>query len=180
LVSAAVEIVRRVPDVRFTIVGDGPHRDTVLRQARDLGVADHFEFLGQRDDIPALLSAADLFVLPSRSEGLPNAVLEAMGSGLPIVATRVGGIVELIDDGRTGRLVPPDDAAALSSALLELIAHPERAAAFGKAGRIEAEARYSLQAMVSGFEQLYFAEMRARAGAAFASVPHTAIERPHG
>jgi len=111
--------------------------------------------MGHRDDVPALLSASDLFVLPSASEASPNVVLEAMAASLPVVASRVGGIPELVVDGVTGHLVPPADPDALGAALLDLLDHPERGITFGNAGRARIEREYSFERMVMQFETLY-------------------------
>ncbi len=119
-------------------------------------------FLGHRDDVPARLAEADIFVLPSRSEAFPNAVLEAMAAGLPIVASGVGGILELIDDGRTGLLVRPGDAEALAERLCVLMEDEALASRLGAAARNEAHARYSFDRMVSGFEHIYLTELTRR------------------
>jgi glycosyltransferase involved in cell wall biosynthesis len=111
--------------------------------------------MGHRDDVPALLSASDLFVLPSASEASPNVVLEAMAASLPVVASRVGGIPELVVDGVTGHLVPPGDPDALAAALLDLLDHPERGITFGSAGRARIAREYSFERMVMQFETLY-------------------------
>jgi len=100
--------------------------------------------------------------LPSRSEAFPNAVLEAMAAGLPIVASAVGGILELIDDGRTGVLVPAGDADALADVLCRVIADAPQAARLGEAARVDACARYSFERMVGAFEQLYRTELARR------------------
>jgi glycosyltransferase involved in cell wall biosynthesis len=113
--------------------------------------------------VPRLLGESDLFVLPSRSEAMPNGVIEAMAAGMPVIATDVGGIPELVAHGRTGLLVPPGDAAALATALLQLMAAPDRAAALGRAARAEVERRFSFETMVSRFEHIYLAELAARA-----------------
>jgi glycosyltransferase involved in cell wall biosynthesis len=126
-------------------------------------VSSRVRFLGHRDDVPALLAESDVFVLPSRSEAAPNGIIEAMGAGLPVVATDVGGIPELVEHGTTGVLVRPGDATALAGALQQLIADPPRAAAYGRAGRAAAERHYSFDRMVARFEQLYREQLERRA-----------------
>ncbi|HYM25705.1 MAG TPA: glycosyltransferase, partial [Vicinamibacterales bacterium] len=102
LIDAAVKVLARIPDARFEIVGAGPELEALLARVDARRLQHVFAFLGHRDDVPARLENADLFVLPSRSEAFPNAVLEAMAAGLPIVASGVGGILELVDHDRTG------------------------------------------------------------------------------
>jgi glycosyltransferase involved in cell wall biosynthesis/peptidoglycan/xylan/chitin deacetylase (PgdA/CDA1 family) len=163
LIAAVPPILARYPDVEFLIVGDGARRDQLESLARRTGVSDRVRFLGHRDDVPTVLGQADLFVLPSRSEAFPNAVMEAMAAGLPVVATAVGGIPELVAEGRTGRLVPPGDSDALGGALLDLLDRPDRAAEFGRAGRRIIQEGYSYDRMVEQFETLYLGELdRAR------------------
>jgi glycosyltransferase involved in cell wall biosynthesis/peptidoglycan/xylan/chitin deacetylase (PgdA/CDA1 family) len=162
LIDATPRILTRHPDAEIIIAGDGTCRDALIEQARGLGVADRVRFLGHRDDVPAVLSAADIFVLTSRSEAFPNSVMEAMASGLPVVASAVGGILELVVDGRTGRLVPPGKPEALADALLGLLDQPERVEAFGRAGRRSIEQNYSYVRMVDQFEALYLSELDAR------------------
>src|SRR5204863_7072488 len=117
-----------------------------------LGLGDRVRFLGHVEDVPALLGTADAFVLPSLSEAFPNAAIEAMAAGLPVVASRVGGLPDLVDEGRTGVLVPPSDPRALADALTALIADPEAATALGRAAHDEVRARYSFDRMVRSFE----------------------------
>ena len=105
--------------------------------------------------MPDILAAADLSVLPSLSEGLPNAVLESMAAGVPVVATSVGGTPELVEDGVTGLLVPPRDAEALAVAIARLIGNPALARRFGEAGRRRVHDRFSMAAMVRATERLY-------------------------
>jgi glycosyltransferase involved in cell wall biosynthesis len=164
LVDAAAIVGRRFPDATFEIVGDGPERARLVARAREAGVAGVCTFLGHRDDVPARLGASDIFVLPSRSEAFPNAVLEAMATGLPVVASGVGGILELVDDGRTGLLVPSDDPAALADRLCGLMANPSLGATLGGAARAEVEGHYSFDRMVSAFDQLYASELEAGRG----------------
>jgi L-malate glycosyltransferase len=164
LVDAAANVLLRVPDARFNLVGDGPGRDALIERVRSLGLEEAFTFHGHRDDVPAWLDGADIFVLPSRSEAFPNAVLEAMAAGLPIVASAVGGIVELIADNRTGLLVPPDDPASLCTCLLRLMADSSLGSRIGEAARVEAHSRYSFDRMVAELDHLYVNEL-ARRGA---------------
>jgi L-malate glycosyltransferase len=173
LVDAAANVLLRVPDARFELVGDGPCRDPLVERVRSLGIERAFTFRGHRNDIPACLAAADIFVLPSRSEAFPNAVLEAMAAGLPIVASAVGGIVELITDNRTGLLVPADDPASLCARLVRLMADSSLGSRLGDAARSEAHSRYSFDRMVAEIDRLYVHEL-ARRGALPAERPQLA------
>ena len=116
--------------------------------------------------MPALLAQADAFVLPSRSEAFPNAAIEAMASGLPVIGSAVGGLLDLIDDKKTGLLVPPDDPAALVLAMESLVHSPARAAAIGQAAREDVTRRYGFDRMVRGFENLYLQHVQATGTAA--------------
>lgn len=155
LLAAAAAMVGAHPDLRFQIVGDGPRRGELEQLAAALGLGGHVEFLGHREDIPALLAAADLFVLPSRSEAFPNGAIEAMAAGLPVVACAVGGLLDLVEDGRTGLLVPAGDADALRRALESLVSQPARANAMGAAARDAVRQHYSFDRMVGSFQELY-------------------------
>ena len=162
LIAAAALLARDCPDVRYVIVGDGARRAELAAVARTRGVDHIIDFLGHREDVPALLAAADVFVLPSRSEAFPNGAIEAMAAGLPVVASAVGGLLDLIESGRTGILVPPSDAEALAAALRSLHGSPAKARAIGAAARREVLSRYSFERMVRGFEDLYATELHAR------------------
>jgi glycosyltransferase involved in cell wall biosynthesis len=162
LVDAAALVLPTFPDARFEIVGAGPELEPIRARAEARGVSRALAFLGHRDDVAARLAAADLFVLPSRSEAFPNAVLEAMAAGLPIVASGVGGILELIDHERTGLLCPAGDPAALGAAIARLMSDAPLAARLGEAARSEAAARYSFDRMVAAFDAIYVAELTRR------------------
>jgi L-malate glycosyltransferase len=162
LIEAARHVLQHFPDARFEIVGAGPQRESLMERVRGLEVQHAFTFLGHREDIPDRLAAADIFVLPSRSEAFPNAVLEAMATGLPIVASAVGGILELIADDGTGLLVPPGDPASLAARLCELMADPSRAERLGGAARREARSRYSFERMVAEFDRIYVHQLTVR------------------
>jgi L-malate glycosyltransferase len=155
LIDAAVEVLGRHPDATFEIIGDGSERERLIARADERQVRHAFTFAGHRDDVAARLAAADIFAFPSMSEALPNAVLEAMAAGLPIVASRVGGIPELISHGRTGLLVAPGDPAALAANLLRVMNEDGLAARLGEAARVAAEARYSFDRMVTAFDACY-------------------------
>jgi glycosyltransferase involved in cell wall biosynthesis/peptidoglycan/xylan/chitin deacetylase (PgdA/CDA1 family) len=162
LVRSMPRILERYPDARLTLAGDGTCREELATLVRQLGVGERVTFLGHRDDVPALLQDADVFVLPSRSEAFPNSVMEAMAAGVPVIASNVGGIPELVRDQVTGRLVPPGDVDALSNALLTLLGNPQQAEEFGRAGRRVIEQTYSFDRMVDQFQTLYDTELSAR------------------
>jgi glycosyltransferase involved in cell wall biosynthesis len=162
LIASAASIVCHRGDVEFWIVGDGPLRASLERHVQIRGLATRVHFLGERTDVPALLAASDLFVLPSQSEACPNGVLEAMAAGLPIVASRVGGVPELLDSGETGVLVEPDAPERLAEAVIGLMNRPEVALRLGQAAREAAQRRFSLDRMVASFECLYLAELDKR------------------
>jgi len=145
------------------LVGDGPLMDDLKAAARDLGVAERVVFAGPRDDVPDLLAALDAFVLPSRSEAMPVSLLEAMACQVAVVATRVGGIPELVTDDVEGLLVADGDAAGLADALRALKDDGARRARLAAAGRKAAVERYPMARMVGAYEGLY-AELAGRAG----------------
>jgi glycosyltransferase involved in cell wall biosynthesis len=163
LVAAAGRLGGRHPEVEFEIIGDGPRRAALVRQVNLRGLRNRVHFLGERADIPARLAAADLFVLPSRTEAFPNALLEAMASGLPVIASRVGGIPELIDSGVDGVLVNADVPEELAAAIGDLIDRPSLAAALGRAARVKAEQRFGFAPMIAGFTGLYLDALEGRA-----------------
>jgi glycosyltransferase involved in cell wall biosynthesis len=159
LISAAALLFERHPELEICLIGDGPLRASLVRQVNLRGLRSRVRFLGERPDVPEQLAAADLFVLPSRTEACPNGVLEAMASGLPIVASRVGGIPELIESGSDGILVPSDSPRDLADAINDLVERPDAAAALGRAARAKAEARFSFERMIESFERLYLSAL---------------------
>jgi glycosyltransferase involved in cell wall biosynthesis len=153
---AAIPFVRqRVPEAVCVWVGRGPLEAELRARANTLDVSEHLVLLGQRDDVPDLMAAADLFVLPSHFEGLPIVVLEAMAASCPILATRVCGNVDAVVDGVTGRLVPPREPVALAEAMLELLLQPELARQLGRAGRDRLQRRFSADRMCREVGALY-------------------------
>jgi L-malate glycosyltransferase len=155
LLEALSEVKRVIPDATLLLVGDGRLREDLMRQAQELGLSDRVRFLGTRRDLPLIFRALDLFVQPSLWEGLPLALLKAMGAGLPVVATRVSGVREVILDGINGRLVVPADPEALAGTTVELYRDPEARARLGAAARLTIRDNYSLEAMLARLEQLY-------------------------
>jgi glycosyltransferase involved in cell wall biosynthesis len=119
------------------------------------GLMDHVRFLEQRGDVPTILRAADIHLTASHTEGFPNNVLEAMCAGLPVIATAVGGIPELVVNGRTGCLVPARDPAAMAKAVAGLAADPDRMSAMGEAGRKRALGLFSIERSVAALEEIY-------------------------
>ncbi len=162
LIVAAGAITREFPDTRFILVGDGALRKDFEGQVAALGLERHFLFLGRREDVPRILSCCDIAVLPSKAEGLPNAVLEYLAAGLPTVASRVGGNAEIVQDGKSGLLIPPEDSSALAEALLRLLRYPGVAASLGKNALAHA-AEFSFQRMIENTDQLYTELLRSRA-----------------
>ena len=147
---------------RALLVGDGPDRTAVEAEIRSLGLGDRVEPAGSRADVPALLAGADVFVLSSRSEGAPFSILEAMAAGLPVVATDVGGVRELVADGETGLLVPAEDPARLAEALRSLLADPALRRRLGAAGHARARERFDLRALRDAHLELYARELTRR------------------
>ncbi len=150
LVRAAAEVVRQWPETSFNVAGevlDPAYFAELQNLIGELGLTEHFKFLGRATDVSAHLATADLFVLPSRSEGFSNALIEAMAAGLPVIATDVGGNAEAVQPGISGLIVPPEDASALAAAMLLLMSSPEKAQAMGAAGRASVERHFTAAAM---------------------------------
>jgi glycosyltransferase involved in cell wall biosynthesis len=163
LIASAPAIVREFPSTRFVLVGDGEQRRTFELQVASLGLERSFLFLGRRTDIPNILGCCDIAVLPSRAEGLPNAVLEYMAAGLPTIVSRVGGNAELMEDGVTGLLVPPEESSALSVAFLRLLRDPALARRLAQNGHEFAVQNFSFERLVDEVDRLY-SELLPRSG----------------
>jgi glycosyltransferase involved in cell wall biosynthesis len=144
------------------IVGDGPDRPEVEAELARLGLANAVRLLGERRDVPELLAGSDVFVLSSASEGLPLSVEEAMAAGLPVVASAVGGVPELVVDGETGYLVPPGEAGRLAEALRSLLEDPSLRRRMGRSGRARAEALFDLNAFRRAHVELYRRQLAER------------------
>jgi L-malate glycosyltransferase len=154
-VDAFAEVARRRPDARLVLVGEGPELPRIEEAIARHGLASRVRLLGLRTDVARLLRAADLFLLTSVSEGVPLTVIEAMAAGLPVVATRVGGVSEVVEDGATGLLAPPGDAAALAEKVLTLADNCGLRVQMGARGRTRAAARFSETKMLAAYEHLY-------------------------
>lgn len=155
LVRAMALVVRTIPSARAEVAGDGACLAELQALARELGVADHVTFLGEVRDIPGVLARAGLFVLSSQTEGIPLTLLEAMARGLPVVATRVGGVPEVVVEGETGLMVPPSDSEALAAGIRRVLADPGLGEQLGRAGRRRAEQRFDIRRMVGDYEAEY-------------------------
>ena len=155
LLEAAKDVLDKTPRARFAVAGDGPLRAELEAKAKRLGLGDRFLFLGYRSDMPRVISALDVYVLPSLWEGLPLALLEAMAMGKPIVATRAGGNPEIVQDGVNGYVVPPKDVGALGRALIRVCGDDSFRQRVRGLNRDKFEAKFSLRAMVRAHEELY-------------------------
>ncbi|GAC1464071.1 MAG: glycosyltransferase family 4 protein [Chloroflexota bacterium] len=173
--EAAAGLTSLFPTCRFVVVGDGPLRDPLMRQVRELGMGDRTHFLGFRTDARALMEEFDALVVPSLSEGAPLVILEAMSAGVPIVATSVGGIPEQIQDGREGLLVSPGNAPALRDACALVLGDPDLAHRLGCAGLQRVLSRFDHGEMVRQIEAVYRSVIDATAS----SPTHTTALRAH-
>lgn len=154
LVQAARDVVKARPQARFILFGEGPLRDSLERQAADLGLGDRFRFGGFVKDVASVLWAFDLSVFPSLWEGTPLTVFETMAAGRPIVATDADGLLDVLRDGHDARIVPKRNAAALATAIVELMDRPDERARLARAGR-ETSRQYDISAFVRKMEALY-------------------------
>ena len=157
LLRAMAKITRQEPRARLLLAGDGPERRSLERLATRLGLVDRVEFTGEvaHDQVPQTLARMNVFAMPSTWEGFGVAALEAAAMGLPVVASNVHGIPDVVEDGVTGILVPPKDVAALSQAILRLLRDPEERRRMGRAGREMVATRYSWADNVRQMEALY-------------------------
>jgi len=155
LIEAVAKLKPDFPSLHLVIIGSGDRHDALLQQSELAGLRDAVHLLGHRDDIEACLAGMDLFVLPSLNEGMGRALIEAMAAGLPVIASRVGGIPAVISHERTGLLVPPGDAGALAEALRRLLDRPEWATQLGLAASCSVDSRYGSVSMVHAIESIF-------------------------
>lgn len=161
-VQAAARIAAEMPQARFVVVGDGAMREDLERAAAALGLGDRIRFMGQRDDVADILPTFSVFILPSLIEGMSMALLEAMAAARPIVATAVGGNVDLITHGENGLLVPPGDPEKMARAALQLLNNPAWASGLGRAAQTLVLHHHSADSMVRRLEEIYHELLQAR------------------
>jgi glycosyltransferase involved in cell wall biosynthesis len=155
LLSAFAQVLAQVPSAVLLVIGDGPLRSELAEEARQLEIAERVHFLGQRGDVPDLLACMDVYVQSSLFEGMPNAVMEAMAAGKPVIATAIDGTKELISDGETGWLVEPSDAKAMAEGIVTVLKNPTEARRRGAAAAQRVRTDFSLERMVNAYDQLY-------------------------
>lgn len=155
LIEAFERIANVVSESRLLVIGDGPLRAALQQRAAESPFRGRIQFLGTRSDVAALLQISDLFLFPSRREGLPVVLLEAQAAGLPIVAARIPGIMEAVQDGHTAVLHDPDDAVGMAASAVEILNSPARAQAFSAAGRERHKALFTLEAAANRLVRLY-------------------------
>ena len=155
LLKSVPRVLAEVPQACFAMIGAGPLAESLRQLAEELDISRRVMFLGARQDVPECLVALDLFVLPSLNEGMGLALVEAMAMGLPVVATRVGGIPDIVREGETGLLVPPGDEKALALAMLSLLWDPDRRRAYGEAAKRRVDERFDVASTVREVERLY-------------------------
>jgi glycosyltransferase involved in cell wall biosynthesis len=150
-----IDAARQLPGIHFVLVGDGNPSYRAELEARAQGLEDRIHFLGQRMDVPAILSASELVVLPSDNEALPTVLIEAGASALPVVATSVGGVPEIVQDGVTGILIPPRDPTALAQAIRRLVDDPALLQTMGRSAYEWVHARFTLPDQAEATTHLY-------------------------
>ena len=161
-ISYLLKAADSVPEAIFLLAGDGPDRVALESEANALGLKERVRFLGYREDIPALLSVCNLFVLPSLFEGLPLSILEAMAAGKPVVASAIGGVKECVVDGKTGILVPPEDPLALATAICRILRDQAFARSIAEAGQERAVQYFSINRMAKEVLKVYKESLSSR------------------
>ncbi|MEK7828447.1 MAG: glycosyltransferase family 4 protein, partial [Deltaproteobacteria bacterium] len=155
LLDAIPLVLKEIPNAFFIFAGDGPQKENIERKIRELGIERNVKLLGLRQDIPEILKAIDIFVLPTLQEALGTSFLEAMAMKKPVVGTKVGGVPEVVKDGVTGILVPPEEPLKLADAIIILLKDRELMKQMGYEGRRDVEEKYSVDVMVKGLFDFY-------------------------
>jgi glycosyltransferase involved in cell wall biosynthesis len=161
MIRALPAVLESHPNTYYLIVGSGSHQDVLVQEAVGAHVTERVVFAGMRKDVPRLLAAGDIFVLPTLTEALPTVLAEAMASKLPIVATRVGGIPEMVTEGQNGLLLEPEDVDGLSRVCIRLLTNPEERLSMGAEGWRIADQKFSAERQVEQLNNLYLAQLRA-------------------
>lgn len=160
MIRALPQVLTSHPNTYYLIVGSGSHQDILIAEADKAGVRKRVIFAGLRKDVPRLLAASDVFVLPTLTEALPTVLAEAMGAGLPVIASRVGGVPEMIADGQNGLLVEPEDPDSLSRACIRLLDRPGERATMGAAGWQIVNQKFSIERQVEQLKELYLEQLQ--------------------
>lgn len=160
LVEAAAVVCREFPRVQFLHVGEGELKETLEARCKELGIDDNFRFLGATDNVPGFLSALDIYVQPSRSEGMSNAIMEAMAARLPVVATDVGGNPDLIEHAVTGLLAPGENSAVLAERLLQLVRQPQTRSRLAECAYRQVQERFQISCMIENYKNTYVKLMK--------------------
>jgi glycosyltransferase involved in cell wall biosynthesis len=171
-VHAAAEVLKNIPAAKFLIVGDGPQKDNIRRYIRELGLGRSVLMTGLRKDIPDVLAASSLYVIPSLREGMGQSTMEAMAMGLPVIASNVGGLPELVKDGETGLLVPPADMTALAGAMKRLLEDQKRASVLAERGKDYVRNTYAIGRTVDRTLDLYLELLYGRRGLSVEGAAH--------
>ncbi len=168
LARAFIRALELAPELRarlrLVLVGEGPLRAQVQQLVNSAGIAELVWLPGEREDVADVMRGLNCFALPSLAEGISNTILEAMSTGLPVIATNVGGNAELVSHGRSGEIIPALDVQAMAAAILRMVHDPDGAAAMGRQGRADVQARFSLQAMVAAYQALYDRLLKQKGG----------------
>ncbi|MBR9650555.1 glycosyltransferase [Thalassovita aquimarina] len=156
LFEALKAVIAQRPDVHLTLIGDGPNRAVLETEARFMGLSDHVTFAGYKSqsEVAGVLQTVDALVLPSFAEGVPVVLMEAMAAGLPVVATQIAGIPELVEQGESGILVPPGNEKALEAAILRVLADPAKASDMGARGRVKVAREFNIESEAGWLGQL--------------------------
>jgi glycosyltransferase involved in cell wall biosynthesis len=170
--NAAARVAAEEKAARFVVVGDGALRQQMEEHANGLGIADRVIFTGWRRDLPRIYADLDVLVVSSNNEGTPVSAIEAMAAGCPVVATRVGGLPDLIDDGETGYLVRRGDADSLGAAVMGLLRDRETARRIGESARARVAERFTIERLVADTERLYAGLLAKRGIVTSSSIPN--------
>ena len=177
LIEAAAKICPDFPQALFVVVGDGPLRSSLEARVRELGMKEQFLFAGERNDVDQIYRSFDVYVLPSFQEGMPMALLEAMAAGLPVVATKVGGVPDLVCDPSVGTLVEPGDPTAIATGIRDLLSDQSRRERMGSNARRRVETQFSAAAMAQNYVELYQEALLRRSGGNRPSIAATTQAR---